>query len=131
MDTASLIPSLQPKPPFAPQGAGVSQARAVGKAAALLLVGWLTLIILALQPRPDAEIVAAIFPPWWTAAQAFTAAAAAGADVIRPGAVSTILILHLTVRDGTARLQRAGAWFTADPIALGGCLGRANDVHKR
>jgi hypothetical protein len=91
----------------------------------LLLFGsWLSLVILALQPPRETSVVAAIFPPWWTAAAAVTAAAAAGTDIIRQGSLPSVLILHLPDRDSLVRLRHAGAWFTADPVALGGCLGR-------
>jgi hypothetical protein len=88
----------------------------------LLALSWIGLIIATLQPPPEAETVAAVFPPWWGPQRAFLAAASTGAEIIRTGAVPTILVLHMTSRDGIRRLYQAGAWFTADPVALGGCL---------
>ena len=93
-------------------------------AGALMLCSWLGLVLMTLQPPRHAAVVAAIFPPWWTAGSALSAAAVAGADIIRLGSLPNILILHVSGPDNLVRLRRAGAWFTADPIALGGCLGR-------
>jgi hypothetical protein len=91
----------------------------------MMLVSWACLVLMTLQPPPDATTVAAIFPPWWSAPAAFSAAAAAGAEIVRAGSLRNILIVHVSKPESLVRLRRAGAWFTADPIALGGCLGRS------
>lgn len=88
----------------------------------LLLASWLALAYLSLQPRADAVVLAAVFPPWWGAERTFAAAASTGAAIIRTGAIPTIVVLHPTGDDGLARLRQAGAWLVLDPKAIGGCL---------
>lgn len=118
---------LSDTPPATPGKSGGRCGHAITKAATLLVAGWLAMVVLALQPTAETPVVAAIFPPWWTAAQAFSAAAAAGAEIVRPGGLPSILIVHIRAEGGLARLRHAGAWFTADPIALGGCFGKADN----
>ncbi len=88
----------------------------------LVLVGAaLAVAIAAAGPVPDAP-VAMIFPPWWTAARAFAAAARLGAPIIRFGAIPTIVVVP---PDGTptlsARARAAGALVVVNAIGLGGC----------
>jgi hypothetical protein len=89
---------------------------------ALLLVSWIWVAALAMQPRPGDDVIAVVFPPWWTADRALSAAAAAGAAVVRAGAVSSILVVQPATRDGVMRLREAGAWFAIDPKAIGACV---------
>jgi hypothetical protein len=70
----------------------------------------------ALAP-PPAGPVAAVFPPWWSGARAFAAAAAAG-PVARIGAFGFIVIAAPAER---SRLRAAGAWLLLDPRAAGAC----------
>lgn len=91
-------------------------------AAALLLVSWLAIAGLSLQPRPDAEIVAVLFPPWWNSHQIFGAAAAASATVVRLTGLPTLLVVRPDNRDGLAQLRRAGVMFALDPQAIAACL---------
>jgi hypothetical protein len=91
---------------------------------ALLLVSWVGVAALTLQPRPDSDVVAVIFPPWWSAAQSFSAAASAGAAIVRAGAMSSILIVRPAESEGLLRLRDAGAWFAIDPQAVSACFTR-------
>lgn len=77
---------------------------------------------MTLQPRPDSEAVAAVFPPWWSGAKALTAAASADASIIRTGAFATIMIVKPATHDGLEKLREAGALLTIDPQAIGACL---------
>lgn len=92
------------------------------KAGALLAAGAVGIAALAGQVRPGAEAVAVIFPPWWDARQAILASAAAGASIVRTGAIPAILIVQPARGDGLARLQEAGAWLALDPRAVAACF---------
>jgi hypothetical protein len=96
-------------------------------AGALLLASWLVLTALTLTPRPDADVIAVVFPPWWGGDRALLTAASTGATIVRSGALPTILVVQPADGDGRARLRRAGAWLALDPQALGGCLTSTND----
>ena len=74
----------------------------------------------ALAPSPNHPI-AAIFPPWWTARQSFTAAAQAGAPIVRTGAFPNILVLAAGSPGLSQRLHAAGAWLLLDAKALAAC----------
>lgn len=89
----------------------------------MLVVSWLAVAGVALNPRDDAEIVAVMFPPWWTARQALTAVAAAEAAIVRSTALPSLQVVRLNDTAGMARLRRVGAWFSIDPQAVGGCFG--------
>jgi hypothetical protein len=91
-------------------------------AAALLVLSWIGIAALSLQVRPGAEIVAAAFPPWWSAQQVFQAAASANAAIVRDTALPTLLVVRPDVFDGLARLRKAGAWLVIDPQAIAACL---------
>ncbi len=81
--------------------------------------GWLEL-------RPKAAgPVAALFPPWWSAREAFGAAAAAGGTILRTGAWPTLLVVASPDTRFAAHLHAAGALLLLDPQALGGCFSKA------
>jgi hypothetical protein len=69
----------------------------------------------------DRRSVAAVFPPWWSAARAFEAAGSAG-EIARTGAYSSILIVHSTQPALAARLRKAGAFLVLDPMRLARCM---------
>jgi hypothetical protein len=91
-------------------------------AAILLLSSWIIIAALSVQIRPDTEVVAVVFPPWWSAEQAFQAAATANAAFVRTTAIPAILVVRPDSRSGLARLREAGAWFAIDPQAIAACL---------
>ena len=68
----------------------------------------------------DARIVAALFPPWWSPAATFRAAATAG-EVVRTGAVRTVVVVRSDAPGLSGRLTGAGAILVLDPTLLGLC----------
>ena len=91
--------------------------------AGVLACGFLAVAWLALSPKPG-QPVAAVFPPWWSAARAFAAAASAGGRVMRTGAWPTLVVVVPEAGGETGfggRLGAAGAWLIVDPQSLGGC----------
>jgi hypothetical protein len=93
-------------------------------AAALLVASWVAISALALQARPDAEIVAVVFPPWWSAQDVFLAAASANAAIVRMTAIPSLLVVRPDNEDGMTRLRKAGAWLTMDPQAIAACFAK-------
>lgn len=91
-------------------------------AAFLLLASWVFVAALSFQIRADTEVVAVVFPPWWSAEQAFHAAATANAAFVRTTAIPAILVVRPDTRSGLTRLHEAGAWFAIDPRAVAACL---------
>lgn len=91
-------------------------------AAALLVASWVAISALALQVRPDAEIVAVVFPPWWSAQDVFLAAASANAAIVRMTAIPSLLVVRPDNEDGVTRLRKAGVWLTMDPQAIAACF---------
>jgi len=91
-------------------------------AAALLIASWVAIAALSLQVRPGTEIVAVAFPPWWSAEQAFLAAASADAAIVRVTAVPSLLVVRPDQNDGLARLRKAGVWLAIDPQAIAACI---------
>jgi hypothetical protein len=91
-------------------------------AAVLLLSSWIFIAALSFQVRPDAEVVAVVFPPWWSAQQALQAAASANATFVRTTAIPAVLVVRPDERAGLSRLRDAGAWIAIDPQAVAACL---------
>jgi hypothetical protein len=91
-------------------------------AAALLAASFVAVAALSLQVRPGAEVVAVVFPPWWSARQAFLAAASANAAIVRVTAIPSILVVRPDQHDGLKRLRDAGVWFATDPQAISACF---------
>lgn len=90
--------------------------------AGLLLLGATGTAAVALPASPQAEIVAAMFPPWWSERQVFGAIAAAEAAPVRLTALPAVVVVRPAATEGRARLRAAGAWFAADPRATAACL---------
>jgi hypothetical protein len=93
-------------------------------ASALLLASFVAVAALSLQVRPGSEIVAVVFPPWWSEQQSMLAAGSADAAIVRTTAVPSLLVVRPDQIDGMARLRRAGAWFAIDPQAIAACFSR-------
>jgi hypothetical protein len=70
-------------------------------------------------PPAGAPLVA-VYPPWWDAGRALSAAAA-GAAVAGTGALPFIVIAVPAVPDAGAELRAGGAWLVLDGAALHIC----------
>lgn len=88
----------------------------------LLLSSWIVIAAVTFQARPDAEVVAVVFPPWWSEQQAIQAVASANAAFVRTTAIPAILVVRPDDHAGLSRLHEAGAWFAIDPKAIAACL---------
>jgi hypothetical protein len=95
-------------------------------ATALLLASAIAVAALSLQVRPDTEVVAVAFPPWWSAQQIFEAAASANAAIVRTTAIPAVLVVRPDDHEGMTRLRKAGAWLTIDPQAIAACFNRTD-----
>jgi hypothetical protein len=93
-------------------------------AGALLVASWVAIAALSLQARPNTEIVAVAFPPWWNAREVFLATASANAAIVRMTALPSLLVVRPNDQDGLARLRKAGAWLTIDPQAIAACFAK-------
>ncbi|MHC2467103.1 hypothetical protein ACVIHD_006115 [Bradyrhizobium embrapense] len=106
-------------------------------AAALLIASWIAIVMLSLQVRAGAEVVAVAFPPWWRAERALVAAASANASIVRMTAIPALLVVRPDRDGGLSRLYAAGALLTMDPQAIAGCfradddLGGGDDLRRR
>ena len=94
----------------------------IGRGRPLEIVATVALILATSVPavRPRAPFaVAAVFPPWWSAARIAAAAESAG-EITGRGAFANIVILY-----GDAglveRVGRAGAIVALDPTIPGAC----------
>ncbi|WP_346016189.1 hypothetical protein [Bradyrhizobium sp. C-145] len=110
-------------------GQNIQRARWPGwlNAAALLIASWSVVAALSLRPRLGAELVAAAFPPWWSAQEAFLATASANAAIVRTTAIPALLVVRPGDHDGLSRLRDAGAWLIIDPQAVAACI-KADDL---
>ena len=84
-----------------------------------IVLGLFAAVAVNAAPRDPARI-AAVFPPWWTSAQAVTAAASAG-DIGAVGGAPFILILRGDATDLARRARSAGALLILDPDLAGVC----------
>jgi len=93
-------------------------------ATALLLASAIAVAALSLQVRPDTEVVAVVFPPWWSTQHIFEAAASANAAIIRTTAIAAVVVVRPDDHEGMTRLREAGAWLAIDPQAIAACFNR-------
>lgn len=77
------------------------------------------------QPRTPGR-VAAVFPPWWDAAQVMSAGATAG-DIAGAGGLSFIVILRGDPATLNQRARTAGALMLLDPALAGVCARPASE----
>jgi len=94
------------------------------RAVALLVASFVAVAAMALQVRPGSEIVAVVFPPWWSTQRSMLAAGSADAAIVRATAVPSLLVVRPDRTNGMARLRQAGAWFAIDPQAIAACFSR-------
>jgi hypothetical protein len=93
---------------------------------ALLCMSFVAIAALSLQVRPGAEVIAVVFPPWWSAQQALLASASANAAIVRMTALPAILVVRPDDHEGLTQLRQAGAWFAIDPKAIAACFDNFN-----
>jgi hypothetical protein len=91
-------------------------------AAVLLVASFIAVAALSFQVPPDSEVVAVVFPPWWSTQHIFEAAASADASIIRTTAIAAVVVVRPNDHEGMERLRKAGAWLTLDPQAIAGCF---------
>ena len=91
-------------------------------AAALLIASFIVIAAMSLQVRPDSEVVAVAFPPWWSTQEVLLAAASANAAIVRMTALPALLVVRPDDHDGLTRLRKAGAWLAMDPQAIAACF---------
>jgi hypothetical protein len=84
---------------------------------AVLAVSVCLMGVARLDPLPGRPI-AAVFPPWWSAARTFSAGAQSGAQIARLGAFSNILVVT-SATNPAQRLRAAGALLLLDAQSLG------------
>ena len=95
-------------------------------ATALLLASAIAVAALSLQVRPDTEVVAVAFPPWWSTQRIFEAAASAHAAIVRTTAIPAVLVVRPGDHEGMTRLRKSGAWLMLDPQAIAACFNRTD-----
>jgi hypothetical protein len=86
-----------------------------------------TLILTIRLSVPASDIVAAIFPPWWSTERTFEAVASAG-ELVEAGHFPMILIVRGDPAVLAARLYDEGALFIIDFSAVGGCAARNLEI---
>jgi hypothetical protein len=91
-------------------------------ATGLLIASFVAITVLSLHARSGTEVVAVVFPPWWSPQQVFLAAASANARIVRLTAVSTILVVRPDDAADLTSLHDAGVWLVIDPRAIAACL---------
>lgn len=87
-----------------------------------LLVSVVTLLIMAVQPRPGQQRLAVVLAPWQGALQAQLVAGRAHARLVDAGGLPNVFIMTGARPDLAAALYRAGAWLVVDPLSAHGCL---------
>lgn len=86
----------------------------------LLAVSFAGLCWLELRPADD-NLVAAIFPPWWSEARSIAAVASADGAILGWGRFRTIVITRSDQPGFAERLHDAGALLLVEPSELTGC----------
>lgn len=108
-----------PAPDGAPRRSAASVAGLILGSALAIFASLAATVAVGAAPRDPAR-VAAVFPPWWTPAQAASAAGSAG-QIAGAGGAPFILILRGEPGQLEPRLRAAGAWLLLDPDAAGRC----------
>jgi hypothetical protein len=97
-------------------------------ATGLLFASVIAVAALSFHIRPDAEIVAIAFPPWWGSQQVFAAIASADAAIVRTTAIPTLMVVRPKDHGALERLHNAGVWLTIDPRAIAACFIKERDI---
>ena len=96
---------------------------------ALALAGGVTAMLLVVlsSSLPRSDRVAAVFPPWWSAADRFAAAAGAG-RIVALGRLPSVLIVHGAPALLARKLREAGALLVLDSSLSVGCRSAGSDT---
>ena len=97
-------------------------------AAGLLLASVIAVAALSFHARPDADVVAIAFPPWWSSQQVFAAIASADAAIVRATAIPTLVVVRPGDHEGLTRLRHAGVWLAIDPQAIAACFSKEKEI---
>jgi len=97
-------------------------------AGGLLLASLFAVAALSFHVRPGAEVVAIVFPPWWSSQQVFAAIASADAAIVRTTSIPTLMVVRPEDHEGLTRLRHAGVWLTMDPQAIAACFSKEKDI---
>jgi hypothetical protein len=77
-------------------------------------------LLISVLGGPAGGPVAAVFPPWWSAARAVEAAGNGG-TVLRLGPADFVVFVAPDEARGPERLRQAGAWLLLNPRGVTGC----------
>jgi hypothetical protein len=94
-----------------------------GRKSEYLAIALLTLCVSFINfPRANAtaKTLGVVYPPWWSVAHIWQAAASTG-DIVNIGGAPFVLYLHSDAPGLTARAHRAGAFLVFDARGFGGC----------
>lgn len=94
--------------------------RVVASVLATLSAIGVTAVMAVTVGSPIAITIVAVFPPWWSAARVFQAAASAG-EIVDVGRVPSMIVVRSDRSALAARLRAAGALATLNADDLGGC----------
>jgi hypothetical protein len=107
------------------------------KTAQLVLAGAALGIVSAIgwaAPRLQTQLdtpVAAVFPPWWSAEQAFVAAAQSGVQIAGEGLAPHIVIVSIDRASAIGDLYRQGAWGLIRVDAVAECAPDGNNRNNQ
>jgi hypothetical protein len=90
--------------------------------AAFALISTVAVARIGLEPSDSSPAVAVIFAPWTDETVAFTRAVTAGAQFVRFGGSSFVVIVEPDGAGYVRRVKSAGALLIVDPRILAACL---------
>ena len=90
----------------------------------LVVFSVLWLAAASLRPQPGQEQIGVVFPPNMDGTEVLAHIADAGGRLVREGAWPFIAVVAMDGADTLSRLEKNGALFTVNPLALGNCLTR-------
>jgi hypothetical protein len=88
----------------------------------MLLGSFVAVASLSLQTRNDAEVVAVLYPPWWSERQMMLAVASADAAFVRLTSATGLVVVRYDQHQGLSKLHRSGAVLLMNPQAIAACM---------
>lgn len=90
-----------------------------------LLLASLTITgLYAIGVKPGAETVVAVYPPWWSDQQVYSAVAMADVSIVRVAPIRNLIVVRPNERGDFGRLSRSGTILLVDAIAASACIRR-------